>query len=105
VVENHSSFYPEDPWIVLGIDSTADEQQIRAAYLRNVKTFPPDRAPQEFERVRDAYQQLRDPRRRSHHMILAADPQADMVALLGEHQQEKRFVGPELWWAALGKKP
>ena len=53
----------EDPRQVLEIDAEAGEEEIRAAYLRKVKEYPPDRSPREFERVRDAYEMLRDPRR------------------------------------------
>ena len=48
----------EDPRQVLGIDAEAGEEEIRAAYLRKVKEYPPDRSPREFERVRDAYEIL-----------------------------------------------
>jgi DnaJ like chaperone protein len=48
-----------DPWAVLGIEATATEQDIRAAYLKLVKEHHPDRlqsrgVPQEFMRVSEA---------------------------------------------------
>src|SRR5215813_526208 len=51
----------DDPRMVLGIPPEAGDEEIRAAYLRKVKKYPPDRAPQEFEKIRDAYETLRDP--------------------------------------------
>ena len=48
----------EDPRQVLEIEAEAGDEEIRAAYLRKVKEYPPDRAPREFERVRDAYEML-----------------------------------------------
>ena len=59
----------EDPREVLGIEAEAGDEEIRAAYLRKVKEYPPDRSPREFERVRDAYDMLRDPRRRTRQQI------------------------------------
>jgi len=53
---------PSDPRAVLGVAPDATDEQIRAAYLRKVKEFPPDRNPVEFEQVRDAYELLRDRR-------------------------------------------
>jgi uncharacterized protein GlcG (DUF336 family) len=38
---------------VLGISPEAGDEEIRAAYLRKIKEFQPDRAPHEFEKVRD----------------------------------------------------
>ena len=59
----------DDPRQVLGISPEAGDEEIRAAYLRKVKEYPPDRAPREFEKVRDAYEILRDPRRRTRQLL------------------------------------
>lgn len=90
-----------DPYQLLGIPLQAGDEEIRAAYLRKVKEFPPDRAPHEFEKVRDAYEVLRDPRRRTHHLLLSADPRQPLVDLLGDCAAERRFTGPEPWLAVL----
>ena len=65
----------EDPREVLEVTAEAGDEEIRAAYLRKVKEYPPDRAPREFEQVRDAYEMLRDPRRRTRNLLLSADPE------------------------------
>jgi len=75
----------------------AGEEAIRAAYLAKVKQFPPDRAPADFERIRDAYELLRDPRRRAAYLLFSADPEAPFVSLLAGRPEERRFVGPEPW--------
>ena len=93
----------DDPRQVLGIPSEAGDEEIRAAYLRKVKEFPPDRAPQEFEKVRDAYEALRDPRRRTR-QLLSADPKQPLASLLERRVSERRFTGPEPWLAIL-KEP
>ena len=91
----------EDPRQVLGIGPEAGDEEIRAAYLRKVKECPPDRAPREFERVRDAYELLRDPRRRARHLLLSADPKQPLASLLGGRDSSRRFIGPEPWLAVL----
>ena len=90
-----------DPYQVLGIPLEAGDEEIRAAYLRKVKEYPPDRAPREFEKVRDAYEVLRDPRRRTRHLLLSADPNQPLTALLEGRTAERRFTGPEPWLAVL----
>ncbi|HEY2015698.1 MAG TPA: J domain-containing protein [Bryobacteraceae bacterium] len=82
---------------VLGIPPNAGEEEIRAAYLRKVKEHPPDRAPEEFEKIRDAYDTLRDPRRRMRDLLLSVHPEVPLASLLGEHGKERRFVGPQPW--------
>lgn len=91
----------EDPRKILGVSADADEKEIRAAYLKKIKEYPPDRLPVEFERIRDAYQTLRDPRIRVRIMLQSADPEAPLASLLDSHTAGRRFVGPEPWLAAM----
>lgn len=95
---------PANPLEVLGISSEAGDDEIRAAYLRKVREYPPDRAPREFEKVRDAYELLRDPRRRTRFLLLSADPNQSLASLLDSRVPERRFVGPDAWLAVL-KEP
>ena len=95
---------PEDAREILGVGPSAGDEEIRAAYLRLVKENPPDRAPERFERIRDAYELLRDPRRRALQMLLAVDPRAPLVTLLPAHPAEPRFTGPGPWLAVLKEK-
>ena len=97
---------PEDPRQILEVAAEAGDEEIRAAYLRKVKQYPPDRAPLEFEKVRDAYEQLRDPRRRTRQLLLAADPKQPLVSLLDGLKPNRQFTGPEAWLAvARERKP
>ncbi len=89
-----------EPEEVLGIPPGAGEEEIRAAYLRKVKEYPPERAPEEFERVRDAYETLQDPRRRGRRW-LDADPEAPFVSLLEGLASERSHVGPGPWLAVM----
>jgi DnaJ-domain-containing protein 1 len=94
----------EDPRQILGVAPNAGDEEIRAAYLRKVKENPPDRLAAAFERVRDAYEILRNPRRRALYMLLSGDPEAPLVSLLPAQTQERRFIGPEPWLAVLREK-
>ena len=85
---------------VLGLPADATETEIRAAYLRAIKEHPPETSPEQFEKIRDAYEELRDPRKRARES-LAIDPDMPVVTLLSDGAKERRFLGPELWIAAL----
>lgn len=91
----------DEPRQVLGVAPEAGDEEIRAAYLRKVKEYPPDRAPREFEKVRDAYEILRDRRRRTRQMMLSADPKQSLTSLLDGRVSQRRYVGPEEWFAVL----
>jgi curved DNA-binding protein CbpA len=86
---------------VLGVGADAGDEEIRAAYVRRVKEHPPDRSPEEFERIRDAYESLRDPRRRMRDRLLAVDPLAPLVSVVDVNVRQRRFVGPQPWLEGL----
>ncbi len=94
----------QNPLAVLGVTAEATGEEIRKAYLEKVKEFPPDRAPVEFERVRDAYKYLSDPKVRTGQMLRAVDPLAPLTSLLPAPGRVRRFVGSEPWLAAI-KEP
>ena len=90
-----------DPREVLGVSQEAGEEEIRTAYVRQVKEHPPDRSPEEFERIRDAYDKLRDPRRRMRDGLLAVDPLAPLVSAVELKKPQRRYVGAQPWLEAL----
>jgi curved DNA-binding protein CbpA len=94
----------EDPREILGVSPDASVEMIRDAYLRKVKENPPDRAPAVFERIRDAYEVLRDPRRRARLMFFAGDPHAPLANLAPATNSDRKFTGPGPWVAALREK-
>jgi curved DNA-binding protein CbpA len=92
------------PRDVLGVALNATDEEIRAAYVRKIKEFPPDRCPEEFEQVRDAYNALRDPRTRMRQLLRSHDLDEPLVKLFGDQKPQRNFVGPEAWLAALKGK-
>jgi curved DNA-binding protein CbpA len=86
-----------DPWHVLGIPQEATDQEIRGAYLRAVQAYPPDRSPTEFERIRDAYAALRDPRRRAMFRLLAKPANLPLEEYFAAPPEVRPFVGPDPW--------
>ena len=91
----------EDPQNILGVSQDADVGEIRTAYLNKIKEYPPERCPEEFERVRDAYAILSDPRRLTQAMLQSANPEAPLVTLFDNQKQNRQFVGPDAWLAAM----
>lgn len=50
-----------DPYKVLNVGPEASPDEIRQRYLTLVREFSPERDPQRFAQIREAYDQLRDP--------------------------------------------
>jgi DnaJ-domain-containing protein 1 len=89
---------------ILGVPANASEEEIRAAWINKVKEFPPDRSPAEFEKIRDAYDTLRDPRKRAKVMLLSTSFAAPLVSLIDQQKARRVFVGPQLWREVLKTK-
>ena len=89
---------------LLDVPSHASEEDIRAAYLKKVREFPPDRAPEQFEKIRDAYDALRDPRKRARAMLLNTDFMQPVTNLMEDVKPKRIYAGPHLWREALKSK-
>ncbi len=50
---------------VLGVDKSADERAVKKAYFALVRKFPPETHPEEFKRIREAYEVLSNPQSRA----------------------------------------
>lgn len=51
----------QDLYQVLGIDKSADERAIKKAYFALVRKYPPETHPEEFKKIREAYEVLSNP--------------------------------------------
>lgn len=54
----------DDPFMLLGVDESADDEAIKRRYLALVRAWPPDREPEKFQALRQAYEAVSTPRQR-----------------------------------------
>lgn len=87
----------EEAAALLGVMAGAGDEVLRAAYLEKVRQHPPDRDPDLFECIRDAYEQLRDPALRARQVLDGPSPALPLPALLDGLKPARRFVGPGPW--------
>lgn len=71
----------DDPYTVLGLERGASAEDVRRAYFRLARTYTPEAHPEEFKRVRAAYDTLRSPLRRAELAVLAFDETAGEIDL------------------------
>lgn len=82
-----------DPYATLGLERSASAEEVKRAYFALVRTYPPERNPEQFKRIRAAYERLRDPAQRL---------EADMLLLQPWPEPTRRKRPPKL---ALGITP
>jgi hypothetical protein len=54
------SRWPADPYELLGVKPGVDEKELKRAYQRLLRLYRPDHKPDEFRRIREAYEAIRD---------------------------------------------
>lgn len=51
--------WPDGVWQLLGVDRDADLKSLRRAYTRLIRKFKPEHSPDEFQKIREAYDAVR----------------------------------------------
>jgi curved DNA-binding protein CbpA len=73
-----------DPYAVLGLPPDSDDDSIRRRYLELVRQFTPERHPEKFAAIRQAYESLRDLDTRLRHRLFEAGNKENIHALIEE---------------------
>jgi curved DNA-binding protein CbpA len=78
----------QTPYEILGIDKNSSEADIKKAYFNLIKRFTPEKHGDEFKKIRGAYDQLKDSKKRIEtDMFIFSDPYKEFVI---EQPAEKR---------------
>ena len=95
-----------NPFTLLGVAETANDEQIKTAYLAQVRRYPPERAPQQFQAVRTAYETIRSRRDRLRYRLFLQQPPS-VDELLANTLANTRSVRPtmQLLQRALAEAP
>ena len=75
-----------NPYDVLNVAFADGDAVIRRRYLEAVRRFPPDRCPEGFRRVRDAYERIRDEKSRLEFLLFDASQGETIDELLMEEK-------------------
>lgn len=62
-----------DPYVLLDVAESADDQAVTRAYLAKVKQYPPEKSPEMFQQIRTAYESIRSPRDRIKQRVFAIE--------------------------------
>jgi curved DNA-binding protein CbpA len=73
-----------DPYEVLGLSADCDDETIRRRYLELVRQFSPEKHPERFAAVRQAYESLRDLNTRLRYRLFEAGRRETVEAIVEE---------------------
>ena len=63
----------KNPFDVLGVPETADDEAIKKAYLQKVREYPPEREPERFQVIRTAFETIKTRRDRLSYRLFHQD--------------------------------
>ena len=74
-----------NPFDVLGVDETAADADVKKAYFQMVRQFTPEKHTEQFKRIREAYDLLKDPSRRIEAEVFSfINPSSDLASEAAE---------------------
>ena len=91
------------PYLTLGVAESATNEEIRQAYLRAARAYPPDREPERFQAIHEAYARVRDEEVRARLKLFGLPPQEStgpLSALVPGHAGERKRIGIDRWLEA-----
>jgi len=62
-----------NPYLVLGLSPEAGDAEIRRAYLEAIREFPPEREPEQFQAISQAYEKIRDEKSRLNYILFSRE--------------------------------
>ncbi|HSW47313.1 MAG TPA: J domain-containing protein [Phycisphaerae bacterium] len=75
-----------NPYAILSVTPADGDEAIRQRYLEAVRRFPPERCPDEFKRVRNAYELIKDVRSRLAFLLFEPSQGETLDELLEEEK-------------------
>jgi len=99
----------KNPFVLLGVPETADDEAIKKAYLQQVRQHPPEREPEQFQSIRLAFEAIKTRRDRLRYRLFQQEA-PDMEALVetalrsetGKRPTEQQFL--RVLTESLGKR-
>ncbi|MCX7766467.1 MAG: DnaJ domain-containing protein, partial [Candidatus Sumerlaeia bacterium] len=78
----------KNAYAILNVRKGADENEIKMQYIQLVKKFDPEQHPEQFMVIKDAYERLRDPKKRAQEDLFTFNPFEGEFMFSAEEQTE-----------------
>lgn len=85
----------EDLYERLGIARTASRDEVKRAYRALLRVYPPERAPEEFKRIREAYETLGDEHSRAEYDRMPSASIRNWIRLASEEMKAEAYPEAE----------
>jgi len=84
-------------YLILGVSPDASDEEIRNSYIQLVKKHTPEKDPERFKQITQAYEAIKDKRVRIKRKIfggfITRDYEETLIALAGTKESKRRRIG------------
>ena len=86
------------PFITLGVSEKATDEEAREAYLQKVREYPPERSPELFQAIAEAYEAIKDEVSRARVRVFGhLQPDTPLREFVPDFPVERRRIGLSVW--------
>jgi DnaJ-class molecular chaperone len=87
-----------NPFYVLGVRDSASDAEVRSAYMAKLREFPPEREPERFQMISDAYAAIRTAEDRARQRVFGqVDEKTELTELVPDDEDRRERIGQSLW--------
>ncbi|MCP4700731.1 MAG: J domain-containing protein [Gammaproteobacteria bacterium] len=92
------------PFDILGVTEEASDAMVKKAYLRKVRAYPPERAPEQFQIIRDAFEAIQTRQQRLKYQLFhREEPSLDALFEHALHPGEPQRPSETVFIRALAE--
>ena len=92
------------PYTVLGLPENTADTEIRNSYLAKIKEFPPEKYPEKFQDIAEAYDMIKDELSRAKLSVFGMKHEGNNIKLsqmLIESKKKRKKIGVDSWFKLL----
>lgn len=91
------------PFEILDIDVSASDSEIKSAYLKKVRRFTPERFPEEFKKIKEAYSAISDSKKRIEFKLFNVDEPDINTVIISTIKSKRKRIDTETFYQMLSK--
>jgi len=88
------------PYDILSIDESAKQSEIRSAYIKKIQVFTPEKYPEKFQEINEAYNMIKDEVKRAELSVFGVQgfkKNERLADMLVEDHSTRNRIGIDTW--------